>query len=78
MFSSFPPCSGANGTWTLLLFRVRLARLQLLSAQAHNDAMRVYESKLREMGVAVEETGFVPLHTTTSLGPAGLVAAPKI
>ena len=43
--------------------------------KAHNDAMRVYETKLTELGVAVEETGFVPLMTATSVGPAGLVAA---
>lgn len=45
--------------------------------KAHNDAMRVYEEKLREMGVAVEETGFSSIPTTTGVGPAGLVAVPK-
>lgn len=44
--------------------------------KAHNDALRVYESKLYELGVAAEETGFAPLLTATSVGPAGLVAAP--
>ncbi len=44
--------------------------------KAHNDALRVYESKLHELGVAAEETGFAPLMTATSVGPAGLVAAP--
>ncbi len=45
--------------------------------KAHNDAMRVYESKLTELGVAVEETGLTPLLTATSLGPAGLVVQPS-
>jgi hypothetical protein len=46
--------------------------------KAHNDAMRVYETKLREMGVAVEETGFVPLATDTGVGPAGLVVTRNV
>ncbi len=45
--------------------------------KAHNDAMRVYETKLSELGVAVEETGFAPLMTATSVGPAGLVVSRK-
>eukprot|EP00002_Diphylleia_rotans_P039855 TRINITY_DN934_c0_g1_i5.p1 TRINITY_DN934_c0_g1~~TRINITY_DN934_c0_g1_i5.p1 ORF type:complete len:474 (+),score=144.75 TRINITY_DN934_c0_g1_i5:54-1475(+) len=42
--------------------------------KAHNDLIRVYEAKLREFGVPVEELGFRPLATTTGTGPAGLVA----
>ena len=46
--------------------------------KAHNDALRVYEEKLRSLGVAVDEIGFAPLATATGLGPAGLVAAPTV
>eukprot|EP00741_Cyanophora_paradoxa_P025209 tig00000350_g24334.t1 len=45
-------------------------------SKAHNDVIRVYESKLREFGIPVEELGFKPLLTETSVGPAGLVATP--
>mmetsp|Transcript_21580 Transcript_21580/g.35747 ORF Transcript_21580/g.35747 Transcript_21580/m.35747 type:complete len:503 (-) Transcript_21580:103-1611(-) len=44
--------------------------------KSHNDVVRVYETKLKEFGIPVEELGFRPLATTTGLGPAGLVAAP--
>ena len=43
--------------------------------QAHNDVVRVYESKLTEFGIPVEELGFRPLLTNTGTGPAGLVVA---
>ena len=42
-------------------------------SKAHNDLIRVYEAKLAEFGVPVEELGFRPLVTNTSPGPAGLV-----
>lgn len=42
-------------------------------SKAHNDLIRVYEAKLAEFGVPVEELGFRPLITKTSPGPAGLV-----
>lgn len=44
-------------------------------SKAHNDLIRVYEAKLAEFGVPVEELGFRPLMTNTSTGPAGLVVA---
>jgi len=43
--------------------------------KAHNDVIRVYESKLTEFGIPVEELGFRPLVTSTGTGPAGLVVA---
>mmetsp|Transcript_34733 Transcript_34733/g.79236 ORF Transcript_34733/g.79236 Transcript_34733/m.79236 type:complete len:481 (+) Transcript_34733:120-1562(+) len=43
--------------------------------KAHNDVIRVYESKLTEFGVPVEELGFRPLVSHTTTGPAGLVAS---
>lgn len=42
-------------------------------SKAHNDLIRVYEAKLTEFGVPVDELGFRPLVTNTSTGPAGLV-----
>jgi len=42
-------------------------------SKAHNDLIRVYEAKLAEFGVPVEELGFRPLITNTNAGPAGLV-----
>ncbi|GAQ80611.1 myosin heavy chain-related protein [Klebsormidium nitens] len=42
-------------------------------SKAHNDLIRVYESKLTEFGVPVEELGFRPLITKTGPGPADLV-----
>ena len=41
--------------------------------KAHNDVIRVYESKLTEFGIPVEELGFRPLVTKTSTMAAGLV-----
>jgi recombinational DNA repair ATPase RecF len=42
-------------------------------SKAHNDLIRVYEAKLAEFGVPVDELGFRPLVTNTNTGPAGLV-----
>lgn len=42
-------------------------------AKAHNDVIRVYEAKLREFGVPVEELGFSPLMTH----PGGAEEAPE-
>eukprot|EP00899_Mesostigma_viride_P016725 jgi/Mesvir1/25053/Mv11897-RA.2 len=42
-------------------------------SKAHNDLIRVYENKLAEFGVPVEELGFRPLLTNATTGPAGLV-----
>ena len=42
-------------------------------SKAHNDLIRVYEAKLAEFGVPVEELGFRPLVTSVNAGPAGLV-----
>ncbi len=46
-------------------------------SKAHNDLIRVYESKLAEYGIPRENLGFRPLLTSTGKGPAGLVAASK-
>lgn len=43
--------------------------------KAHNDVIRVYETKLTEFGVPIEELGFRPLVSHTTTGPAGLVAS---
>ncbi len=45
--------------------------------KSHNDALRVFEAKLRDMGVDTGDLPFVPLPTTTTVAPAGLVAAPR-
>lgn len=46
--------------------------------KAHNDARRVYEAKLSELGVPVEgEFDDLPAPTSTT-GPAGLVARPTV
>lgn len=58
-----------NGVIKDLLYE--LARI----TKAHNDVLRVYESKLTEFGIPVEELGFRPLVTSTGTGPAGLVVA---
>ncbi|KAJ3242013.1 Dynein regulatory complex subunit 4 [Chytriomyces hyalinus] len=44
--------------------------------KAHNDMIRVYEAKLTEYSIPVEEMGFKPLIVTSKTGtnPAGLVA----
>jgi hypothetical protein len=44
-------------------------------AKSHNDVIRVYEGKLSEYGVPVQELGFRPLVTSTTTGPAGLVVS---
>ena len=47
-------------------------------AKAHNDVLRVYEAKLQELGVdPMDATAALPVASTTSTGPAGLVAKPK-
>jgi len=43
-------------------------------SKAHNDLIRVYEAKLVEHNIPPELLGFRPLITSTSTGPAGLVA----
>jgi len=43
--------------------------------KAHNDVIRVYESKLTEFGIPVEELGFRPLLSSSGIGPAGLVVS---
>ncbi|KAJ1553026.1 Dynein regulatory complex subunit 4, partial [Nowakowskiella sp. JEL0078] len=45
--------------------------------KAYNDMIRVYEAKLTEYSIPVEELGFKPLIITTHTAPnpAGLVAA---
>lgn len=47
-------------------------------AKAHNDAARVFDAKLRAMGVPREETAPELFVTATGVGPAGLVAKPAI
>lgn len=44
-------------------------------AKRHNDVISVYEGKLSEYGVPVQELGFKPLATSTTTGPAGLVVS---
>ncbi|KAJ3331809.1 Dynein regulatory complex subunit 4 [Blyttiomyces sp. JEL0837] len=45
--------------------------------KAHNDMIRVYEAKLTEYSIPIEEVGFKPLIVTsrTGMNPAGLVAS---
>ncbi len=45
--------------------------------KAHNDMIKVYEAKLGEFGIPVDELGFQPAQATQTLGkgPAGLVTA---
>jgi hypothetical protein len=45
--------------------------------KAHNDMIRVYEAKLTDMSIPVEELGFKPLKmaSKTSTNPAGFVSA---
>ena len=45
------------------------------ATKAYNDAIRVYEAKLIEFGIPMEELGLELLETNTSTMPAGLVAA---
>ena len=47
------------------------------TAKSYNDSLRTYSAKLEACGVPAEEIdamGFAPVATSTSLGPAGLVA----
>jgi predicted RNA-binding Zn ribbon-like protein len=46
--------------------------------KAHNDAVRVFEAKLRDMGIPGEEAIHSLLPSATGVGPAGLVAKPTI
>jgi DNA repair exonuclease SbcCD ATPase subunit len=46
-----------------------------LATKAYNDTIRVYENRLVELGLPIEELGFQPLETNTSKMPAGLVSA---
>eukprot|EP00300_Choanocystis_sp_HF-7_P038880 c5636_g1_i1.p2 GENE.c5636_g1_i1~~c5636_g1_i1.p2 ORF type:complete len:462 (+),score=149.45 c5636_g1_i1:131-1516(+) len=43
-------------------------------SKAHNDAIRVYEARLVDYGIQVDDLGFRPLATNTTTAPAGLVA----
>ncbi|KAJ3409719.1 Dynein regulatory complex subunit 4 [Chytridiales sp. JEL 0842] len=47
--------------------------------KAHNDMIRVYEAKLNEFSIPIEEIGFKPLmmapNAGSTTGPAGLVAS---
>jgi len=55
---------------------LRNLKYSLAHAQkAYNDAIRVYEAKLIEFGIPMEELGLELLETNTSNMPAGLVAA---
>lgn len=45
------------------------------ATKAYNDAIRVYEAKLVQFGIPVEELGFQVLQTMTSTMPAGLVSS---
>lgn len=46
--------------------------------KAHNDAVRVFEARLRDMGVPEAELAYPLLTTTAGVGPAGLVTQPAI
>ncbi len=43
-------------------------------SKAHNDLIQVYEAKLSEFGVPVEELGFVPLLANSNIGSASFAA----
>lgn len=45
--------------------------------KAHNDTVRVFDAKLRAMGLPAEETVRALLPSVTGTGPAGLVAKPS-
>lgn len=48
------------------------------NSQAHNDMIRVYEAKLTEFSIPVEELGFKPMIISSKIGtsnPAGFVAS---
>merc|ERR1719254_118630 len=47
------------------------------STKAYNDTIRVYESKLPNLGIDPEEIGFEPIQTATSYMPAKLVTKVK-
>mmetsp|Transcript_67360 Transcript_67360/g.140347 ORF Transcript_67360/g.140347 Transcript_67360/m.140347 type:complete len:557 (-) Transcript_67360:135-1805(-) len=43
--------------------------------KAHNDVINVYNAKLSEFGIPLDELGFKPLHALTTTAPAGLVVS---
>merc|ERR1719428_2166249 len=47
------------------------------TTKAYNDTIRVFESRLPELGIPQEEIGFEVITTATSSMPAGLVATKK-
>jgi hypothetical protein len=49
-----------------------------LLTKAHNDAVRVLESRLRDMGIPEPELAYPLLATSAGVGPAGLVTQPAI
>lgn len=49
-----------------------------LLTKAHNDAVRVLEARLRDMGVPESELSYPLLATTAGVGPAGLVTQPAV
>ncbi len=49
-----------------------------LLTKAHNDAVRVLGSRLRDMGIPEAELAYPLLATTAGVGPAGLVTQPAI
>ncbi|CAK4072037.1 unnamed protein product [Aphanomyces euteiches] len=57
--------------------KIRDLQYQVAKAsKAYNDALRTYESKMRDFGLPDEDIrtlGFNPLLTATSVGPAGLL-----
>ena len=55
----------------LTALQYELARV----TKAHNDVISVYNSKLSEFGIPVDELGFKPLHALTTTAPAGLVVS---
>jgi len=46
------------------------------ASKAYNDATRVYQAKLDELGIDITDLGLNPLQTATTSAPAGLVAKP--
>lgn len=46
--------------------------------KAHNDAVRVFEAKMREMGLPGDDAAHPTLASMTGVGPAGLVARPTV
>jgi len=46
--------------------------------KAHNDAVRVFDSRLRAMGLPSDDATHALLPSHTGIGPAGLVARPAV